>query len=585
MRAGAKTAKRRLPKTWASTHGSASTGTARTSRGRASPGNAFPFTKTPAQKAKEAQQQELERGLEVYTHKSPAGPPHVAGSNFLNPLCKPSSSSQTLDQPLLPDGSTSRGKLARLRTPVLAYTANYDEAAELLSCLGPGPMGLDLEWNFSRKGAQRTALLQICSPSMILIIHLSAMSHRIPPPLRSILQDPNIIKTGVAIRNDALKLQRDYSIDTRNVVELGTLAKLAQPGRWADVRRLISLRDLTRVYLGRKLRKDSVRVSDWEQYPLNANQIEYAASDTFVSLEVLRALAEYFKPSGKVEGEQQREGLLEQLDRIMQAGDDPPMDLEQALKLSAYDLYQERVGMHSLATQKRDQMRPALREVQPQAQTRSTSPSRVSFGQTTKSQTNSRSIKPSSSGGKQEANQDSEDDDFITVTSVRLAHDRAMHQWLYSHRTLDQVAQSANVKATTIANYLLKAMVQAKEKGDKANDGQRGLLDDFSPADRERLEAQLKQAGSVFYVHWRRYRMLAKQLGWIDASGSESEGERQKATNAQPAKGTASAGQPNGKTAWQRPAALRPPPAQERSRPRLVVELSDDEVDVNDTSR
>lgn len=527
--------------------------------------NVFQFKKTPAQRAKEAEQEELERGLEVYTHKSPAGPPLVAGSSFLAPLSKPSSSSHTLDQPLLPDGTLSNSGSTRLQKPVLAYTANYDEASDLLSCLGPGPMGLDLEWNVSHSGAQRTALLQLCSSSIILIIHLSAMSHRIPPLLTSILQDPNIIKTGVAIRNDALKLQRDYAIDTRNIVELSTLAKLAQPSRWEHVRWLISLRDLTRVYLGRKLRKDSVRVSDWERYPLDEEQIEYAASDTFASLEVLRAVAEYFKPSARVGGGE--EGLLERLDRIVQVGDKGPMDLEQALKLSAYDLYQERVGLRELQTQKREQMRTALREVQPQAQARSASP-RI------KTQARSRS------SANQNATSDS-DDDFVTVTSVRLAHNRAMHQWLYSHQTLDQVAQSSKVKSTTIAYYLIKALVQAKEKRDKTNDGQRGLLDDFAPADRERLENELKQVGEVFHVQWRRYRALAKQLGWTDAgaSGSESEGEKQ------PAKRPAAAGDASGKTTLQKWASIGKASAEGRTRPPIVVELSDDEVDVNNTSR
>ncbi|CBQ70260.1 conserved hypothetical protein [Sporisorium reilianum SRZ2] len=568
MRSGSRAAGRKLPKTWASTHGAksrndASTASTSTARRRGSKASAFQFQKTSAQLAKEAEQQELERGLEVYTHTSPAGPPLVAGCSFLNAFCKPSSSSQTLDQPLLPDGTTSQDGSARLRTPMLAYTANYDEAQDLLSCLGPGPMGLDLEWNFSARGSHRTALLQICSPSLILIIHLSAMSHRIPPLLKTILQDPAVIKTGVAIRNDALKLQRDYAIDTRNVVELSTLAKLAQPRRWAHTRYLISLRDLTRVYLGRRLRKDGVRVSDWERFPLDAHQIEYAASDTFASLEVLRAVSEYFR-SGMPDGEQG--GLLERLDRA-HAGDGLAMELEQALKLSAYDLYHERVGLHNLDKQKREQ-RKALREIQPAVP-----------------------AKPRTSP---KASSTDSDDDFVTVTSVRLAHDRAMHAWLYANQTLNQVAHAANVKPSTIALYLIKALMQATEKRDAAQDGQRGLLDDFGPEARGRLQSELKQAGPTFFVQWRRYQGLARRLGWVDASGSGSGSEAE--DGQRPEKGRRSAEGFAGVEGSSGKPALPKRTTGEKgvgmkaleenwSRPPIVVEISDDEVDVNETSR
>nr|CDI51793.1 ribonuclease h-like protein [Melanopsichium pennsylvanicum 4] len=290
---------KRAPKTWTSTHGnrfepsssSSSSSSSTSAYSRAATKKQYRpnvFAPTAAQLARETERQELELGLEVYSHKSPAGPPHMYGTPFLAPLCKPWSSSFTLDSNL---NHVTRNKTERLKAPLLAYTNNPDEAVDLLSCLGPGPMGLDLEWNVDfRKGAKPTALLQICSPVLIVIVHLSAMNHYIPPILRSILQDATIIKTGVAIKNDALKLQRDFGINTRNIVELSNLAKLAQPYRWKSAGPLIALRDLTRVYLGKKLSKDQVRTSDWERWPLSDQQVEYAASDTLVGLEVLRAI-------------------------------------------------------------------------------------------------------------------------------------------------------------------------------------------------------------------------------------------------------------------------------------------------------
>lgn len=496
-----------------------------------------------------------------------------------------------LDQPLLPNGSSSRSGSPRLKTPMLAYTADHDEANDLLSCLGPGPMGLDLEWNFSRLGgSHRTALLQICSPSMILIIHLSAMSHRIPPLLTNILHDPTIIKTGVAIKNDALKLQRDYGIDTRNVVELSNLVKLAQPQRWAGINHLISLRDLTRIYLGRKLRKDSVRTSDWERYPLDAEQIEYAASDTLASLEVLRAVAEYFRPS-RVE-----EGLLEQLDWMERDRADEAMDLEQALKLSAYDLYQERVDNERAQEAK---LLTPLREVQaPPQVTRPPSPAPVKLAASTKPP------QPIKKAGTLSADRQSsdDDDDFVTVTSVHLAHDRAMSRWLYSSHSITHIASSSKIKPNTVARYLLRALLEAKQKHAQQSTAATRpslLLNDFTAQHRVRLADELKQAGAQCALSLERYKALAKSMGWRDVvAGSASEGEEDEVASrvgsAKPRKreGTAAgkAGARAAPTKWSSPAkelgTKRQATVEKWSRPPLVVEISDsDEVDVDDTSR
>lgn len=585
MRSGSMTGGRKLPKTWANTHGDkspddASTSIKAKSKAKASSRthawgrpkmNPLPWNYTDAQRDKEARLQELERGLEVYSHKCPAGPPLVSGTCFLNARSKASSSSHTLDQPLLSDDTTSRDKSARLKMPTLAYTANYDEACDLLHCLGPGPMGLDLEWNYSRAGVHRTALVQICSSSLILIIHTSAMSHRIPPLLKHILQDPSIVKTGVAIKNDALKLQRDYAIDARNVVELSNFVKLAQPHRWAGHSHLISLRDLTRIYLGRKLRKDSVRVSDWERYPLDAKQIEYAASDTFASLEVLRAAAEYFKPTAEHVCRERE--LLDSLDRTDQDRTSTVMHLDQALKLSAYDLYQERIAGDQAKKRKQEQQtRTALRDIQPNAQPRRCSPSNLTPTKPieanpveTKPALTAKQAKSCSSSDKWQ----SDDDDFITVTRVLLAHERAMKRWLYSRQTLSQVASSSKVKVNTVARYILKALSEAESKRLPGS-----VLDDFTGTDQRRLAAELEEQRSQCALSLKQYRALAKTMGWQDAVDcarvreTERDSDR---TGAQPVKRAEQA-----KSAPSSSAAVKSAAATEKQRrSALFIEISE----------
>ena len=68
-----------------------------------------------------------------------------------------------------------------------------------------------MEWNASfKKGVPpgKTAVVQICSRSKILVLHISQMP-RPPVELARILADPAIIKTGVHISGDARKWLQD----------------------------------------------------------------------------------------------------------------------------------------------------------------------------------------------------------------------------------------------------------------------------------------------------------------------------------------------------------------------------------------
>lgn len=83
---------------------------------------------------------------------------------------------------------------------------------------------LSQEWPISRrKGKEnKTALIQIGDKRMILLVQISAMYYRIPPGLLRILCDANVIKLGVNIRGDALKLRRDFGHKMRGFLEVNT---------------------------------------------------------------------------------------------------------------------------------------------------------------------------------------------------------------------------------------------------------------------------------------------------------------------------------------------------------------------------
>lgn len=152
-------------------------------------------------------------------------------------------------------------------------------------------IGLDLEWNFGLS-VGKTAVLQLATAFDIFVIQLSQMKH-MPDSLASILTDPHIPKTGVAIHQDFAKLQRDFGLIPAGGLELSRLAWRYDAKRWQNRRYLISLRDLCKGYLGVDLDKGATRISSWTQTPLSNEQIEYAASDAYVSLELAHAMLLY----------------------------------------------------------------------------------------------------------------------------------------------------------------------------------------------------------------------------------------------------------------------------------------------------
>ncbi|KAG1763785.1 hypothetical protein EDD22DRAFT_885926 [Suillus occidentalis] len=184
--------------------------------------------------------------------------------------------------------------------PDVVYTRCEDEANKLVQSL-ESPLGFDLEWRVLwNSGAQerRTALVQLCDKSTILLIHVSQMK-RFPERVLEVIESPNIIKTGANIHNDGEKLYRDFGITTRGLVELGALAHVADDN-FSSIykRRIVSLAKMTTLYLECNLVKSKERTCNWEAN-LNDKMVQYAANDVHVGLMVHMKLLELAKAGNK----------------------------------------------------------------------------------------------------------------------------------------------------------------------------------------------------------------------------------------------------------------------------------------------
>ncbi|CAM9778841.1 unnamed protein product, partial [Pylaiella littoralis] len=100
-----------------------------------------------------------------------------------------------------------------------------------------------------------------------------------PATLKSLLEDGTIIKTGVAINNDASHIFKDYGVIVANTVDLRTLAKsnlIVTSSR--------TLAGMTASLLGKQLPKDTVRFSRWGSAILSGEQRDYAIRDAVASV-------------------------------------------------------------------------------------------------------------------------------------------------------------------------------------------------------------------------------------------------------------------------------------------------------------
>ncbi|KAI0717859.1 ribonuclease H-like domain-containing protein [Cerioporus squamosus] len=185
--------------------------------------------------------------------------------------------------------------------PAVVYTRHEEEANELVQCL-KGPLGFDLEWPVTFRRGQapkewRTALVQICDSRMIVLIQVSAMS-KFPQKVKEIIENKDIIKLGANIRNDGQKLFRDFGLLPAGLVELGGLARQADPTFSQSFNRsIVALAKVVERYTGKTLDKGKVRTSDWKA-KLAPQQITYAANDAHCALMVYSTLMAMAKENG-----------------------------------------------------------------------------------------------------------------------------------------------------------------------------------------------------------------------------------------------------------------------------------------------
>lgn len=157
------------------------------------------------------------------------------------------------------------------------YIQNNSELNEIVKILETvSAFGFDTETRpaFKKGESYQVALLQLSTLSDAFVIRL----HRVNQYdiLKSIFENSEIVKVGVALRDDIKQLQKRFAFEPQNFIELQNLAK--QKGL-----ENFGLKGMTEEVLGSTITKGP-KTTNWEAAELTEKQILYAATDAWIGL-------------------------------------------------------------------------------------------------------------------------------------------------------------------------------------------------------------------------------------------------------------------------------------------------------------
>lgn len=166
-------------------------------------------------------------------------------------------------------------------------------------------LGFDTETRPSfRKGeTHNVALLQLASPERCYLFRLNVIG--LHPLLVSLLENPELLKIGVSLKDDFLSLRRAYRLQPQGFIDLQQYVKNCY----------IADNSLARIYailFGQRISKGQ-RLTNWEAETLTPAQVNYAAFDAVACIRIYDFLqsgafhpesSEYLKPIAQPQYEQ-----------------------------------------------------------------------------------------------------------------------------------------------------------------------------------------------------------------------------------------------------------------------------------------
>lgn len=168
--------------------------------------------------------------------------------------------------------------LAKYESATTVVSTPEDVAAAVEKLSTQDVLGFDTETRPAFKKGQRflPSVLQLGGDGFVYLFMLKNTG--LPAELIDLLENRKILKTGVAIQYDIRMLKEHQMFHAGGFLDLGDLARA-----W-DIPNH-GLRQLAALLLEIRISKGSQR-SNWGKCPLDEKQVEYAATDAWISREI-----------------------------------------------------------------------------------------------------------------------------------------------------------------------------------------------------------------------------------------------------------------------------------------------------------
>ena len=161
---------------------------------------------------------------------------------------------------------------------ILESVEDMEAAAAILA--NESHLGFDTETrpSFKKGDYYPPALIQLATKHCVYLFRISETETF--DPLLPILESPDILKTGVAIKDDVKELRAMEDFTPNGFVEIADITvKLGYENR--------GLRALAGLLLQGRISK-AAQVTNWARPKLDNKQVRYAATDAWISREIYR---------------------------------------------------------------------------------------------------------------------------------------------------------------------------------------------------------------------------------------------------------------------------------------------------------
>ncbi len=173
--------------------------------------------------------------------------------------------------------------LRRYEGPISVVRTEKQRVRAIKEMEGEAVLGFDTETRPVFKKGKKPgppSLIQLATATNVYIFQINILS--LCNGLCDLLADKSIIKTGVAVRDDIIGLQKIGDFKPSGFIDLSDVSAKANM-------QTHGLRNMAANLLGFRISK-SAQCSNWAKEKLTTQQVNYAATDAWVSRELFLAL-------------------------------------------------------------------------------------------------------------------------------------------------------------------------------------------------------------------------------------------------------------------------------------------------------